>query len=234
MIYHRQWQRDRKKYHLISQMSNSSLSATFSDSISQAYCLVSREEEEVKEGRRDEKKIKKKDIYIYIQKRKRTPRIINAYDQSTITSYFPRYRRSNQFCTVAEKQSTSQNPLPPKRCLSPFIRGVNIRRACLRLFSRIRYNHDPVWTHPRIVEEEKEKKRKGREETRWLRLVPHPLSFSPTSLSSFHLFHGPSTFFPVPKNYPFFFFFLFLHPFSYYPSLTFTFFCYRLRPVRDL
>lgn len=48
MIYHRQWQRDRKKYHLISQMSNSSLSATFSDSISQAYCLVSREEEEVK------------------------------------------------------------------------------------------------------------------------------------------------------------------------------------------
>lgn len=56
MIYHRQWQRDRKKYHLISQMSNSSLSATFSDSISQAYCLVSREEEKWRGGGEARKK----------------------------------------------------------------------------------------------------------------------------------------------------------------------------------
>lgn len=116
------------------------------------------------EGGEEGREKNKKERYIYIQKRKRTPRIINAYDQSTITSYFPRYRRSNQFCTVAEKQSTSQNPLPPEvlslavysrrehsTCMSQVILQDSIQsRSCL--------NPSPN----RRRRKRKEKKREGR------------------------------------------------------------------------
>lgn len=126
---------------------------------------------------------KKRKIYT---KEEEDTRIIRLR-QSTITSYFPRYR-SNQFSPVAEKQSTG----PPK-CLSTLFAALNIRRAGLR-YSRIRYNHDPVEPpSPNRRRRERKKKRKGRRDGGVYGLVPHPPL--PTSLSSFHLFHGPSTFF---------------------------------------
>lgn len=112
---------------------------------------------------------KKRKIYT---KEEEDTRIIRLR-QSTITSYFPRYR-SNQFSPVAEKQSTG----PPK-CLSTLFAALNIRRAGLR-YSRIRYNHDPVEPpSPNRRRRERKKKRKGRRDGGVYGLVSHPLSQLP-------------------------------------------------------
>lgn len=164
MIYHRQWQRDRKKYHLISQMSNSPLRNIFRFNLSSLLSGFARWRGEG-EGERK----KKRKIYT---KEEEDTRIIRLR-QSTITSYFPRYR-SNQFSPVAEKQSTG----PPK-CLSTLFAALNIRRAGLR-YSRIRYNHDPVEPpSPNRRRRERKKKRKGRRDGGVYGLVPHPLSQLP-------------------------------------------------------
>lgn len=175
------------------------------------------------EGEGQEEK-KKKDIY----KRGRGQPDNKRLRQSTITSYFPRYR-SNQFCPspknnrpVPRSVSRRYSRREHSTCRSQVLQDSIQSRSCL--------------THPRIVEQEKEKEKKKRGKKHGggvagSCLIPSLPPFQ-TSLSSFHLFHGPSTFFLSPFPVPGIIFFFSLHPFSY-PSLTFTFFCYRLRAVRD-
>lgn len=67
---------------------------------------------------------------------------------------------------------------------------------------------------PESSKKRKKKKRKGRRDGGVYGLVPHPPL--PTSLSSFHLFHGPSTFF---------------HPRSQFLGIIFFFF-YTLSATR--
>lgn len=154
---------------------------------------------------------KKRKIYT---KEEEDTRIIRLR-QSTITSYFPRYR-SNQFSPVAEKQSTG----PPK-CLSTLFAALNIRRAGLR-YSRIRYNHDPVEPpSPNRRRRERKKKEKGGGMVVFTGsyLIPSPnfpffVSPFPRSLDVF----PPS--FPVPRNYLFFFYTLSATRLSLSPSFV--------------
>lgn len=222
MIYHRQWQRDRKKYHLISQMSNSPLRNIFRFNLSSLLSGFARWRGGEGGGGGTRGK-KKKDIY----KRGRGQPDNKRLRQSTITSYFPRYR-SNQFCPspknnrpVPRSVSRRYSRREHSTCRSQVLQDSIQSRSCL--------------THPRIVEQEKEKEKKRREETRWwcCGLVPHPSS---SPLPNFPFFVSPFPrsldVFLSPFPVPGIIFFFSLHPFSY-PSLTFTFFCYRLRAVRD-
>lgn len=137
--------------------------------------------------RRRDKRKKKKDIY----KRGRGQPDNKRLRQSTITSYFPRYR-SNQFCPspknnrpVPRSVSRRYSRREHSTCRSQVLQDSIQSRSCL--------------THPRIIEQEKEKEKKkgGKKHGGGVAgscLIP-PLPPFQTSLSSFHLFHGPSTFF---------------------------------------
>lgn len=174
------------------------------------------------EGEGQEEK-KKKDIY----KRGRGQPDNKRLRQSTITSYFPRYR-SNQFCPspknnrpVPRSVSRRYSRREHSTCRSQVLQDSIQSRSCL--------------THPRIVEQEKEKEKKkeGRNTVVVLRARASSLFFP---LPNFPFFVSPFPrsldVFLSPFPVPGIIFFFSLHPFSY-PSLTFTFFCYRLRAVRD-
>lgn len=147
MIYHRQWQRDRKKYHLISQMSNSPLRNIFRFNLSSLLSGFARWRGGEGGGGGTRGK-KKKDIY----KRGRGQPDNKRLRQSTITSYFPRYR-SNQFCPspknnrpVLRSVSRRYSRREHSTCRSQVLQDSIQSRSCL--------------THPRIVEQEKEKEKK--------------------------------------------------------------------------
>lgn len=199
MIYHRQWQRDRKKYHLISQMSNSPLRNIFRFNLSSLLSGFARWRggEEGGGGIREKKK---KDIY----KRGRGQPDNKRLRQSTITSYFPRYR-SNQFCPspknnrpVPRSVSRRYSRREHSTCRSQVLQDSIQSRSCL--------------THPRIVEQEKEKEKKkeGRNTVVVLRARASSLLFPPSKLPflRFTFSTVPRRFsvpVPSPRNYLFLF-----------------------------
>lgn len=138
------------------------------------------------EGEGQEEK-KKKDIY----KRGRGQPDNKRLRQSTITSYFPRYR-SNQFCPspknnrpVPRSVSRRYSRREHSTCRSQVLQDSIQSRSCL--------------THPRIVEQEKEKEKKkeGRNTVVVLRARASSLLFPPSKLPflRFTFSTGPSTFF---------------------------------------
>lgn len=132
MIYHRQWQRDRKKYHLISQMSNSPLRNIFRFNLSSLLSGFARWRGGEGGGGETRGK-KKRKIYT---KEEEDSRIINAYDKAPLRHISP----DTGVINFARRRKTIDRS--PEVSLG-VTRGVNIRRAGLR-YSRIRYNHDPV------------------------------------------------------------------------------------------
>lgn len=151
---------------------------------------------------------KKKKIY----KREEDTRRIIRLRQSTITSYFPRYR-SNQFCPSPK----NNRPVPPRSVSRRYSRREH-RRVQISGTYQDSIQSRSCRTHPRIVEG---KKKKEREEESWWLLRAR--ASSPTCpFLRFTFSPRPLTFFLPSQELSFF-----PHPFSY-PSLTFTFFCYRL------
>lgn len=199
MIYHRQWQRDRKKYHLISQMSNSPLRNIFRFNLSSLLSGFARWRGGEGGGGGTRGK-KKKDIY----KRGRGQPDNKRLRQSTITSYFPRYR-SNQFCPspknnrpVPRSVSRRYSRREHSTCRSQVLQDSIQSRSCL--------------THPRIVEQEKEKEKKkeGRNTVVVLRARASSLLFPPSKLPflRFTFSTVPRRFsvpVPSPRNYLFLF-----------------------------
>lgn len=141
---------------------------------------------------------KKKDI------QKRRGRIIRLR-QRTITSYFPRYPGVINF---ARRRKTIDRS--PEVSLD-VIRGVNIDVCRSQVSAGFDHNHDPVEPVPESSKEKKKRKEEEREEESWWLLRAR--ASSPTSPFLRFTFSTSLDVFP--------------HPFSY-PSLTFTFFCYRL------
>lgn len=151
------------------------------------------------EGEGQEEK-KKKDIY----KRGRGQPDNKRLRQSTITSYFPRYR-SNQFCPspknnrpVPRSVSRRYSRREHSTCRSQVLQDSIQSRSCL--------------THPRIVEEEKEKEKKkeGRNTVVVLRARASSLLFPPSKLPflRFTFSTVPRRFsvpVPSPRNYLFLF-----------------------------
>lgn len=174
MIYHRQWQRDRKKYHLISQMSNSSpLRNIFRFNLSSLLSGFARwrgEEGEMGKG--------KKKRYT---KEKRTDNTLTTKDHYVI---FPQIPRSNQFCP------SPKNNRPVPRSVSRRYSRREHRRVQISGTCRIRSQSRSCRARPRIVEGKKKKKggRKGRRE---LVVVAGSCLIPNFPLSSFHFFHVP-------------------------------------------
>lgn len=154
----------------------------------------------VKRRGRDKRKKKKKDIY----KRGRGQPDNKRLRQSTITSYFPRYR-SNQFCSspknnrpVPRSVSRRYSRREHSTCRSQVLQDSIQSRSCL--------------THPRIVEQEKEKEKKkeGRNTVVVLRARASSLFFPPSKLPflRFTFSTVPRRFsvpVPSPRNYLFLF-----------------------------
>lgn len=133
---------------------------------------------------------KKKKIY----KREEDTRRIIRLRQSTITSYFPRYR-SNQFCPSPK----NNRPVPPRSVSRRYSRREH-RRVQISGTYQDSIQSRSCRTHPRIVEGKKKKKGKKRVGG-CCGLVPHP-QLAPFFVSLFP--HVPWRFsFPV-RNYLFF------------------------------
>lgn len=135
-------------------------------------------------------------------KEKRTDNTLTTKDHYVI---FPQIPRSNQFCP------SPKNNRPVPRSVSRRYSRREHRRVQISGTCRIRSQSRSCRARPRIVEGKKKRKEEEREEESWWLLRAR--ASSPTSPFLRFTFSTSLDVFP--------------HPFSY-PSLTFTFFCYRL------